>query len=87
METPMRILLLEDNPADAALVEGLLREDGFACEVVCEDTREGFETSLHEGPYDLILSDYSLPAFDGLAALQMAKLYYPRVPFIHVESL
>lgn len=82
-----RILILEDVPADAELMENELRKGGlkFASKRVM--TREEFTSSLEEFAPDLILSDYSLPQFDGLSALEIAKAASPDVPFIFVSGV
>src|SRR3989442_1737222 len=81
-----RILLLEDNPADAELVARLLAGAGLSCEIRRVDSREGYTAALSEGPFDLILSDYGLPGFDGSAALALAHSLHPETPFIVVSG-
>jgi PAS domain S-box-containing protein len=78
----LRILHLEDNPADADLVRSLLLSDGIECEIVWVESHEQFRQALDQPPFDLILSDYTLPSFDGLAALALARVRCPDVPFI-----
>ncbi len=58
---PLRILILEDVPMDAELVEYELRRTHIPFDARCVDTRDGFERELHEFRPDLILSDYSVP--------------------------
>jgi PAS domain S-box-containing protein len=82
----LRILDLEDDPLDTELVQANLAEGGIACEIVRVQTREEFEVSLMNGDFDLVLSDYSLPSFDGLSALELAKEIRPEVPFILVSG-
>ena len=82
----LRILLLEDSPAHVELVERVLREGGLECAMARVDTEEGFRNQLEQRPPDLILSDYALPAFDGLAALEIAKKKAPDVPYIFVTG-
>ncbi len=84
--TPVRVLHLEDNPLDAELVLAALKEGGVQASAVRVDTRADFEAALREGPVDVILADYSLPAFDGIAALQLARELRPEVPFIFVSG-
>jgi PAS domain S-box-containing protein len=78
----LRILHLEDNPADADLVRSLLQDDGIECEIVRVESQEQFRDALHEPSFDLILSDYTLPSFDGISALAIARVQCPDVPFI-----
>src|SRR4051812_12039330 len=82
----LRILLLEDNEPHAELVEHFLRESGLTFSLVRVETREGFEDQLEQRMPDMILSDYALPAFDGYAALAIAKKRAPHVPFIFVTG-
>jgi len=82
----LRILHLEDSVADAELVRGLLEEEGISCSVTCVKTRKDFQAELDRGAFDLILSDYSLPQFDGLTALAMARQRHPHKPVIIVSG-
>ncbi|HEY3886045.1 MAG TPA: response regulator, partial [Vicinamibacterales bacterium] len=81
----MRILHLEDDPADAALVEALLRGEGFDCRVTRAASRQEFVAGLEAGP-DIILADYSLPGFDGIVAQRLARELRPDVPFVFVSG-
>ncbi len=83
---PLRILHLEDSAADAELVRGLLGEEGISCSVTCVKTKQDYEAELVRGAFDLILSDYSLPRFDGLTALAMARERHPEKPVIVVSG-
>jgi PAS domain S-box-containing protein len=82
----LRILHLEDDLDDRALVAQTLRQEGLACEIVAVDSREGFTAALRSGQIDLILSDDCLPAFDGRTAQKIAADLAPAVPFIVVVS-
>jgi len=86
MDKELRILILEDAPVDAELEEHELRKAGLIFTSKVVDTRENFLKALDEFLPDLILSDYELPAFDGLAALRIAKEKCPDVPFILVSG-
>ena len=86
MKTPVRLLHLEDDPADAELILASLRREGFLCVVHRMETREAFGEALEQGGFDLILADYQLPAFDGLSALAMARSRRPEVPFLFVSG-
>ncbi|MCA3794906.1 MAG: PAS domain-containing protein [Burkholderia sp.] len=82
----MKILLLEDDPNDADLIEALLAEH-FRCHVIRIQSRAEFLTALQDvGNSDLILSDYKLPSFDGLSALHLAMSVHPGLPFIFVSG-
>ena len=84
--SPLRILLLEDDPTDAALIQELLEADNIACEVTRVQTRAEFLSGLEDSAIDLILADYKLPSFDGLSALKLAQNVRPGLPFIFVSG-
>lgn len=87
MDKGLRILILEDLPADAELTEHELRKAGIEFLSMRVDTREAFQTALLDFSPDIILSDYSLPSFDGLSAFAIARERYPHVPFILVSGV
>jgi PAS domain S-box-containing protein len=82
---PLRVLIVEDSPADAELMALELRHAGFAPEWECVETEEGFLDSLQRD-FDIILSDYSMPQFDGMRALELAKRRGLEIPFILVSG-
>lgn len=82
----VRILLLEDSENDATLVQAELELNGIAAEVVRVESMDAFETALREQPPQLVLADYSGPAFDGIEALEHARRMVPEVPFIFVTG-
>ncbi len=83
-----RLLHLEDSAADAELVAERLRLDGLAPEVERVETRRAYLNALARGSaaFDLILADYSLPDFDGIAALAIARELVPDTPFVFVSG-
>jgi PAS domain S-box-containing protein len=85
MSAPIKILLLEDDPNDASLIEALLA-DHFSCVITCVLGRTEFVTALEDTEFDLVLSDYKLPSFDGFSALNMAMSVRPDLPFIFVSG-
>lgn len=86
MKSPLRILHLEDDPKDAELIQSLLVENGITCEIIRVEIRTEFVSALESVEFDLILSDYTLPSFDGLSALTMAEQKCPDLPFIFVSA-
>ncbi len=82
----LRILQLEDSPLDAELERDSLADGGIHCEIERVQTSHEFAAALQRGGFDLILADYVLPGFDGLAALEMARRARPEVPFIIVSG-
>ncbi len=82
----MRILHLEDDPKDAELVRETLVSEGITCNIVLVDTKAAFVDALKNGIFDMIFADYSLPAFDGISALEIAKRETPDTPFIFISG-
>ncbi len=85
MET-LNILLVEDSPLDAELIEAYLVDGGLKFSLLCVETREQFVAALENNCYDIILADYMLPSFNGLVALEIAHTNCPEVPFIFVSA-
>ena len=86
MKTPLRLLHLEDDPVDAELITTTLIEGNIPCQSQLVDTRQAFVAALKEGRMDLILADYSIPGFDGMTALTLARQHCPDVPFLFVSA-
>src|ERR1700751_3003218 len=86
MSSPLRILSLEDDAAAAELVRDTLELEGLACTLTRVETEPGFVAARKQGAFDLILADYTLPSFDGLSALRIARLQRPDLPFIFVSG-
>src|SRR5262245_59591916 len=82
----LRILMLEDNADDAELQRRALSAAGLHCTCERVDTERAYKASLESGAYDVVLSDYSLPSFVGLRALQILRDRKPDVPFILVSG-
>ena len=82
----VRILLLEDVPADAALIQRELTKAGLVFVSQQVDTRVAFEEALRIFAPDVILSDHGLPGFDGAAALQFVRERFPALPVILVTG-
>jgi PAS domain S-box-containing protein len=80
--SPIRVLTVEDLPTDAELAERELQKELGQCEFRRVETREGFLQALDAFHPELIVSDFKLPQFDGLAALELARELVPDVPFI-----
>lgn len=86
MNDVTRILHLEDNRVDAHIIQRTLQNAGLACEIRLVETRDEFLAALSHGQFDVILSDSSIPGFDGLVAQQVARAERPEVPFIFVSG-
>jgi signal transduction histidine kinase len=83
---PLRVLVLEDEPADAELELAALAEGGFDCAVTVADGRAAFEAAFAPGRYDLVLADYRLPDYTGLEALLHVRRRDALVPFVLVSG-
>ncbi len=86
MKSPLHILHLEDDPNDAALIQSTLEAEGIVCVTSCVHKRDDFVAALERGGIDLILSDFSLPAFDGLSAVELVRNHWPDMPVILVSG-
>ena len=80
------ILLLEGSPREADDTLSCLGRAVIAHQVERVETRSDFIAALSERRFDLILADYVLPDFDGLAALDLAQALAPETPFIFVSD-
>ena len=83
----VRVLLLEDMPTDAELIERALRQSGLAITAKRVETKETFTAALAEFKPDILLADYKLPDFDGLSAITFAHKKYPDLPIIVVTGV
>ncbi len=86
MANHISILHLEDNSVDAELILRTLLTDFPGCSVQRADSKESFTQALRSNSFDIILSDYNLPSFNGLEALELAKTHAPDTPFIFVSG-
>jgi PAS domain S-box-containing protein len=85
MTQPLRVLILEDNPEDAELLVRQLRRSGFEPDWRRVDTEKDYLANL-DGQLDIILSDYAMPQFDGMRALELLKQRELDIPFIMVSG-
>lgn len=86
MKSPLQILHLEDDPTDTELVQRTLKSGGIDCVMARVQSRDEFEAALERGGFDLVLSDYSLPGFDGFSAAEMVQARCPALPLILVSG-
>ena len=85
--TPLRLLLVEDSESDADVLILELRRAGFAVQMTRVDDAAAFIEALNAGEvWDLIIADYNLPSFDGLAALEIYHRYSLDIPFFLVSG-
>jgi PAS domain S-box-containing protein len=86
MKSPLHILHLEDDPQDVGLIKKTLLAEGITCETTCVKSRNDFVAALEQGGIDLILSDCTLPDFDGMSALKIVRANWPAIPLIFVSG-
>jgi PAS domain S-box-containing protein len=82
----LRILMLEDTPSDADLEEHELRKIGIPFTLQRVETRDDFVRALEEFNPDIVLSDYNLPDFSGVEALEIVRREHPEIPVIMVTG-
>jgi PAS domain S-box-containing protein len=86
MSDNLRVLIVEDLPTDAELMEVELQDAGMAFSARRVETRKAYVAALSTFMPHVILSDYSLPAFDGITALELKLKLAPDTPFIFVSG-
>lgn len=80
------ILHLEDSALDAEFVRQRLARSELSVQIEHVTNRNDFIAKLQSGAYDLILSDYKVPTFQGLESLDLAKQHQPNTPFMFVSG-
>ncbi len=83
---PLRVLLVEDSIADANLIQRQLERAGYDVTADVVEDAEGFAARLGAQPYDIIIADYNLPQWTGMAALLALKESGKDIPFILVTG-
>ena len=83
---PIRVLLAEDVRTDAELSLRELKRAGLRVEPLVVDSEAAFRRALAEFGADVVLSDFSMPQFDGMHALALARELAPETPFIFVSG-
>src|ERR1035438_2554928 len=87
MDHALHILHLEDDADYSDLVKEMLQREGLRVERVRVDNYANFISALEKHRFDVILGDYSLPACNGLQALQTARQMCPDTPFLLVSGI
>lgn len=83
----LRVLIVEDSEDDALLLVRQLRRGGYELDFVLVATGEEMTQALDRQAWDFVISDFSLPHFGGLAALDLVKTRGLDVPFIIVSGV
>ena len=81
-----KVLQIEDLPSDAYLIKREVKKVLDPCEFLVVEDKEAFLTALMEFKPDIIISDFSIPGFDWLSALNLTKTFSPQTPFIVVTG-
>jgi two-component system sensor histidine kinase/response regulator len=87
MAPDLKVLVLEDNQNDADLLLRELKKSGLSFTSQVVQAREEYEQALENFEPDIILSDYSLPAFDAVTAFRIKQFKFPGIPFIIVSGI
>ncbi len=83
---PLRVVIVEDVPDDALLIELALRRGGYAAETERVQNEAELRAALARGPWQAVISDYSLPSFSALRAMEIVKAELDDVPFLIVSG-
>src|SRR5258706_6180599 len=84
--TPIQVLFVEGSEVDGELALRSLERDGFEVSWDRVDLEEDLKRALGSSKPQAILSDFSMPRFDGVDALRLAKELAPGVPFIFLSG-
>ncbi len=87
MSIPLRALLVEDSEDDAELVVLELRRGGYRPDWLRVETADAMRDALRDAEWDIVISDYSLPSFGGLAALEILKSSGIDIPLLMVSGV
>jgi signal transduction histidine kinase/DNA-binding response OmpR family regulator len=85
-KTVLRVIVIEDDPDDLDLLLRELRRGGYKTKHAHVESRAALEEALAEGSWDIVISDWSLPSFDGLAAFRVVRAADGDLPFIIVSG-
>jgi len=86
MADEIRVLILEDVPLDAELIETQLKREGLQFTSMIVEGEDDYRKALAEFQPSIILADHSLPKFDGITAMNIAREIAPNTPFIFVSG-
>src|SRR5262245_47106814 len=86
MKVPLQLLIVEDSEFDAQIMVNLLRKGGYEVTSERVEDAEAMRAALRARPWQLILADYNLPAFNAPAALEVLKQSGLDLPFIIVSG-
>lgn len=86
MSGSLRVLMVEDSEGDIILINREIREGGYILTQERVDSRDAMREALEKGTWDIIISDYVMPGFGGMEALQVLQESGQDIPFIIVSG-
>lgn len=86
MTPELKLLILEDSPADAELIQRVLQRAGLSFKAVVASDERGFFDALHDNGFHAVLSDNALPQYNSTQALKLVKTIHPQTAFILVTG-
>ncbi|MCA0387337.1 MAG: response regulator [Bacteroidetes bacterium] len=86
MKTPLRVLIVEDSEDDRELLLMKLRQGNYEPQFSQVETKEDLLNAFKQQRWDIVLSDYSMPMFDGISALRTVRELDPDIPFIIISG-
>ncbi|MDP2721429.1 MAG: response regulator [Bacteroidales bacterium] len=86
MKRKIKILHLEDSPNDSELIHAIIESSGIEHDYFLVDNKVDFVHFLESENIDIIISDYSMPGYQGSEALKIARQHYAHIPFIFVSG-
>lgn len=85
MNSPLKLLVIEDDPADFLLLERHLRQQGLMAQCLRVGCDQELDAALRD-EWDMVLSDYNVPGMDCRATLQYIRARHPELPVILVSG-
>jgi two-component system sensor histidine kinase UhpB len=86
MDSELKLLLLEDNPADAELIQLLLKRSGMQFDATVASDEKEFLKAMDEKNFDAVLADNALPQYSSIEALKLIRKKDPGIAFILVTG-